>query len=104
MSNRIAKCAAWISTIALLLLAVGCTSGKSVSEPTLAFRTAAEEALTGEIAWEGHVEAGGVDKTASMPRIRSGYAGYLTTDSSTSTISGHSGAHHAAGMHTPGRW
>lgn len=78
MSKWIASRAVWIPTIVLLLLTVGCSSGKSVSELTLSFRTAAGEALSGEVAWEGHVEAGGVDKTTSMPRLRSGYADYLS--------------------------
>ena len=78
MSKRIASRAVWIPTIVLLLLTVGCSSIESVSEATQAFRTTAEEALSGETVWEGHAEAEGVDKTTSRPRLRSEDSGLLT--------------------------
>lgn len=77
MPRRTAVYAASLFIILHSLLLAGCSQSGTVSELTLVFRTTAEEALSGEIAWEAHAEAGGVDKTASMPRLRSGYAGHL---------------------------
>ena len=78
MQKANASLAVSVMTILLALATTGCSQRESVSELTLAFRTTVNEALPGEIAWEGHVEAEGVDKTPSMPRLRSGYADYLS--------------------------
>jgi len=68
-----------IAVATLLLLAFlssSCAKQTAESPVGLAFRASAELHLPEGIAWEGHSESRGVDKTSVMPGLRPAYLDY----------------------------
>ena len=72
-TKRCYQIGAALCIVLLAMLPQACSKREDGSELTQTFRTVAEPSLPERIAWEGHPESDGVDKTASMPRLRSGF-------------------------------